>query len=103
MRDFEHKRLSTAALILEYYPGHDTSHIIYKPSLITGACNFRVQSTHDGLIQFTEELFRYVLDKIVFSKKPCIVGKLKYMTVFGSTRYKYSGQRERIILPVNFI
>ena len=121
MKGFKKERHNPIDLIKQFWPDANANHISYDPDLKNGDYKIIRQSGGDGTLLFTLEMMQESLINLVnghsFFKKTepdwskvkrikYIVGNANHATVYGmiklrcSDKNKYSGQRERITIPV---
>jgi len=121
MSSFQKKTHNPLDLIKQFWPDANTSHITYDGSLRKGDFSVIRESTHDGTLFFTLEVLQKALLGLVNGTSYCTshdidwdrlvkvqyrVGSIRHAVVFGDVKLRcsdaqlYSGQRERIRMPV---
>jgi len=103
-----------------FWPDIDNRHITYEPQMKGSEREYwrREQSTHDGTLWYTIELFERLLMPLMnresyykptFEKGMIVreikytIGKIRHMTLFGKVELPcgvFDGQRERLVMPV---
>jgi len=121
MSSFQKKTHNPLDLIKQFWPDADVSHITYDETLRKGDFSVIRESTHDGTLVFTLEVLQEALLGLVNGTSYCTlhdidwdkgvyirytVGSMRHAVVFGDVKLGcsdtqlYSGQKERIRMPV---
>ena len=122
MKNFYKRKHNPIEVIQALWMAPPISHITYDPNMKKGDYDIVRQTTHDGTLIFTNQLFENVLSNVVMMrsydlrKKPAdwskvekiiyTIGPIKHSVVVGEVmlpcndKHPYPGIRERMRMPV---